>query len=203
MTPDIKSLTCNVFSSQTDSFTGNSQQWVTYTWCLEMDDCAHQTCLIPCLSPHFPLSSVAPVSREVVKVPVAASCVRGGGKAAMCAPPSGHHYYYGHQCLGSVQPGETMLTCWVLREGSLYIYSISVCATLHSCHAKLQSTSSGCLSVKWVCFFIPLQCFVQTRVTECSSDNDDLPLTNNSSRQGLEGDLSYLPVSDGFVFHRQ
>lgn len=124
MTPDIKSLTCNVFSSQTDSFTGNSQQWVTYTWCLEMDDCAHQTCLIPCLSPHFPLSSVAPVSREVVKVPVAASCVRGGSKAAMCAPPSGHHYYYGHQCLGSVQPGETMLTCWALREGSLYIYTL-------------------------------------------------------------------------------
>lgn len=76
-----------------------------------MDDCAHQTCLIPCLFPHFPLSSVAPVFREVVEVPVAASCVRGGGKAAMCAPPSGHHYYYGHQCLGSVQPGETMLTC--------------------------------------------------------------------------------------------
>lgn len=71
-----------------------------------MDDCAHETYLIPCLYPHFPLSPVAPVSREVVEVPMAASSVRGSGKAALCTPSSGHHYYYGYQYLGSVQPGE-------------------------------------------------------------------------------------------------
>lgn len=71
-----------------------------------MDDCARETCLIPCLDPHFPLSPAAPVSREVVEVPMAACSVGGGGKAALCAPSSGHRYYYGYQYLGSVQPGE-------------------------------------------------------------------------------------------------
>lgn len=51
----------------------------------------------------FPLSPfVASLSREVVKVPVAASCVWGSGEEAMRAPPSSHHYYHSHHCLGSV-----------------------------------------------------------------------------------------------------
>lgn len=71
----------------------------------------------PRLRPHFPFPSAAPVPREAVKVPVAASCVGGGGEAAVRAPPSGHHHRYGHCYLGSVQPGETTLTWRALREG--------------------------------------------------------------------------------------
>uniref|UniRef100_A0A8D0D7B5 Adenylate cyclase type 7 n=1 Tax=Sander lucioperca TaxID=283035 RepID=A0A8D0D7B5_SANLU len=63
--------------------------------------------------------------------------------------------------------------------------AISSCATLRS------TLSSGCLSVK--SFFIPLQCFVQTTVPECLTDNTQ---TNDYHGWGF-----YLPVSDGFVNH--
>lgn len=61
---------------------------------------------------------------------------------------------------------------------------------------KASRTEVVCQSNQF--FFLP-QCFVQT---ECSSDITDLPLANCSHAQGLEGDLFYLPVSNGFVTHR-
>lgn len=141
MSPDIQSLTGSVSSSQTDSFTGNSQRWVTHTWCLEIDECKSHMLLTPVwfhLSFSFSLSA-ARVSREAVKVPVVASCVGSSGEAAMCAPPSGHHNGCGHCYLGSFQPG---------KQDNTYPV-ISSCATLHTCHTRLQNTrSSGCLSVK-------------------------------------------------------
>lgn len=157
VTPDIQSLTCKCFllsdrSSQTlelashESLNHHVRRWMTVL---------KKTIWSFVVSPHFLLPSIASVSREVVEVSVAASLVRGGGEAAVCAPPRGHHYYDGDHCLGSVQLGENALSCWVLTEGSLYLYSaICGCSTLHSCHAKLQSTlfSIG-LSVK--CFFYP------------------------------------------------
>lgn len=80
MTPDILA----VFSPlRQKPLTGNSQRWVTHPWCLEMDDCARHTCLIPSsllfnsLQRLFPekLSScqwLPVVSEAVVKRP----CVR-------------------------------------------------------------------------------------------------------------------------------
>lgn len=165
------------------------------------DGCVKATCSSALfefhLSPHFPLRSAAPVSREAVTVSVAASCVRGRGKAAVCAPPPGHHHYCGHHYLGGVQPGKTTLACRVLREGHYICSAISSCASQLPC----QTSKYG---VRWSVksFFIPLQCFVQTRVTDCSSAIADPPYTNDSREKGLERELFYLPVRDGFVNSR-
>lgn len=60
----------------------------------------------------------AAVSREAVEVPVAVGCFRGRGEAAVCAPASGHGHDGSHYHLGSVQPGESGLTCRVPKEGA-------------------------------------------------------------------------------------
>lgn len=43
------------------------------------------------------------------------------------------------------------------------------------------------------------QCFIETEEKVCSSDTVVNPQTNHSGGRGLEGDLSYLPVSDRFI----
>lgn len=201
VTPDIQSLTCKCFVlsdrflslelASHESLTHHVRRWMTVL---------NKTIWSFMVSPHFLLPSIASVSREVVEVSAAASFVRGSGEAAVSAPPCGHHYYDRDHCLGSVQLGEYALTCWVLTEGSLYLYS-AICShsELHSCHAKLQSTlSSVGLSVK--CFFILLQCIAHTPVTKCS---DETSPTNDSNVRRLNEDLSCLPVSDRFVTHTQ
>lgn len=105
----------------------------------------------PHFSSHLSWSSAAPVSREALKVPVAASRVRGSGKATVCAPPSGHHHYNGHHRVGSVQPGMTPFTCLVIKCACDSLCAISGCVTLHSCHTRPYSMLySGCLSVRSV-----------------------------------------------------
>lgn len=43
------------------------------------------------------------------------------------------------------------------------------------------------------------QCFIETEEKVCSSDTVVNPQSNHSGGRGLEGDLSYLPVSDRFI----
>lgn len=62
-------------------------------------------------------------------MPVAASCVRGGDKAAVCAPPPCRHYYYGDHCLGSVQRGETHMLS-AERGVMMYKYTLLFLAVL-------------------------------------------------------------------------
>lgn len=86
------------------------------------------------------------------------------------------------------------------REKVIAHAAIFTRAMCQSCHAKLQSTvSSGRLSIR--SFLFPLQCFIQTRLTECSSDNADL--TNSSQELELYEGLFYLPVSDAIIKQRQ
>lgn len=176
-----------------------------------MDDGAHETYLIPCLDPHFPLSppqrlfpeklsrcqwlpalSEAVVKRPCVRLPLATVTTTVISILAVFNLVSANSIEIEIQ---------TVHVCVFMCPYYTPHSAISGRVTPHGCHTKLQSTlSSGCLSVKCFCFFffIPPQCFVETHVTECSSNN-----TNNSSEQGLEGDLSYLPVSAGFVTHRK
>jgi len=63
------------------------------------------------------------------------------------------------------------------KDKAIMYSTISSSATLHRCHARLQSMlSSGCLSVKL--FFTTSQCFVQTHEKEDVANLFYLPVSN-------------------------
>lgn len=64
---------------------------------------------------------------------------------------------------------------------------------IHLCTCSNTHPKCGKLHVSW-----STQCFNEKHMTGCSSDTVHLR-TNDSDSHGLDADLSYLPVSDGFL----